>query len=131
MAVKTIGTVSANIHPEAATFLNSLPYLDELGNDLSLSKKILKLKPLWDKYGVRVEIDNLLRDAKIYLEVLLTPAMGNVIFKLGLFSQRALNVIDIQQRNELIDELSDNLDLCCQKIGLLRHEEDNIEPKED
>ena len=113
------------MHVEAYEFLKEELYLtDSLNREMSISKKIMFLKRLWNMYGVLADISAFYQDGKDYLEVVLNPTMGNVIFKISLFAQRALNVKDIEQRNELIERLSDDVDKWTREIGLLRHEEE-------
>jgi len=121
------GSKNVMMHVEAHEFLKELPLFDTLSRELSLSKKILYLKKLWNKYGVLADISAFFQDGKDYLEVVLNPTMGNVIFKVSLFAQRALNVQDIEQRNDIIDRLSDDVDKWCREMGLLRHEEEGRE----
>ena len=125
MRYQKTGAKSVMMHVEAYDFLkDELHLTDSLNQELSISKKIMFLKRLWNKYGVLSDISAFFQDGKDYLEVVLNPTMGNVIFKISLFAQRALNLKDIERRNELIEQLSDDVDKWTREIGLLRHEEE-------
>ena len=125
MIEKKTGSKNVMLQIEAYEFLkNELHLVDRFNRRISISKKVMFLKRLWNKYGVLTDITAFFQEGKDYLEVMLNPTMGNVIFKISLFAQRAINVKDVERRNKLIEQLSDDVDKWTREIGLLRHEEE-------